>query len=411
MNKVIAMFAILFTAGFSLAYADDSEKESFASALEETLGHLHALELNLDDSKPDLATAHATHPIAELYDAMKPELQEHDKAFDAKFESALNGLADKTIGKPRNDAQKAIDEVKDLVEQARTIVVGEKLSSDSNFRLDLIKELVETAESEYEEAISDGKVKEMVEYQDGSAFVWRAQQIFYDIKADLPQDKASEIDEHMEELTSSIKKIASVTEVETHVDGVVHEIDEILGVESEEASLETYFDGIEHHLAEVKEMYAKGESDEALSHATKAYLDNYEFLEKPIAAQDKELMEDLEVMMREELRAMIKQGVSKDKVNSQIDSVLEKLEKAEELLSMDSNEAHDDDHGEEHNEKGRYAEHVTAPHKQIKSGIKAQDVQCGEYLELVLKKSTGTPACVKSETAEKLVKLGWGTRQ
>ena len=159
MNKVVALFAMLFAVGFSLAYADDSEKESFASALEETLGHLHALELNLDDSKSDLATAHATHPIAELYDTMKPELQEHDKAFDAKFESALNGLAGKTIGKPRNDAQKAIDEVKDLVEQARIIVVGEKLSSDPNFRLGLIKELVETAESEYEEAISDGKVK------------------------------------------------------------------------------------------------------------------------------------------------------------------------------------------------------------------------------------------------------------
>jgi len=401
MNKTIAaLAAILFAVGFSYAHAEESEKESFASALEETLGHLHALELNLDDSNSELARTHATHPIAELYESMKPELQEHDADFDAKFKSALTNLAGKTVGAPREEAQAAIDEMKSLVDEARMIVVGEDLSSDPHFRLALVSTLVETAGAEYAEAVEDGTITEMVEYQDGSAFVWRAQQIFDEIKGDLPEHEAEEIEEFFADLDSAIKDIAPEKNVQIYVEGIEHEAAEILGEESEEGGLHAYFEGIEHHLAEVKETFADGDSDAALAHATKAYLDNYEFLEAPIAQHDKELMEEIDIMMREELRDMIKAGASTDEINSQVDAILVKLEEAEALLPMEEHEEHEEEH-----------DGIMAPLKQIESGVAPEDVECGEYMELIFKKSTGSPACVKSETAERLVQLGWGTRQ
>ncbi|MFM7861781.1 MAG: PEFG-CTERM sorting domain-containing protein [Candidatus Nitrosotenuis sp.] len=401
MNKTIAaLAAILFAVGFSYAHAEESEKESFASALEETLGHLHALELNLDDSNSELARTHATHPIAELYESMKPELQEHDADFDAKFKSALTNLVGKTVGAPREEAQAAIDEMKSLVDEARMLVVGEDLSSDPHFRLALVSTLVETAGAEYAEAVEDGTITEMVEYQDGSAFVWRAQQIFDEIKGDLPEHEAEEIEEFFADLDSAIKDIAPEKNVQIYVEGIEHEAAEILGEESEEGGLHAYFEGIEHHLAEVKETFADGDSDAALAHATKAYLDNYEFLEAPIAQQDKELMEEIEIMMREELRDMIKAGASTDEINSQVDAILVKLEEAEALLPMEEHEEHEEEH-----------DGMMAPLKQIESGVAPEDVECGEYMELIFKKSTGSPACVKSETAERLVQLGWGTRQ
>ena len=55
------------------AFADKSADLEFAGALEETLGHFWAIELNLDERNAQLAAVHATHPIAELYDSMKPE--------------------------------------------------------------------------------------------------------------------------------------------------------------------------------------------------------------------------------------------------------------------------------------------------------------------------------------------------
>ncbi|MEC4848913.1 MAG: PEFG-CTERM sorting domain-containing protein, partial [Nitrosarchaeum sp.] len=50
----------------------DQDKLSFASSLEETLGHFWALENNLDEKNAELALVHATHPISELYESMKP---------------------------------------------------------------------------------------------------------------------------------------------------------------------------------------------------------------------------------------------------------------------------------------------------------------------------------------------------
>lgn len=49
-----------------------------------------------------------------------------------------------------------------------------------------------------------------------------------------------------------------------------------------------------------------------------------------------------------------------------------------------------------------------SPLKQFKSGVKAQDVKCQtNYFILIIKSENGSPACVKPNTAQKLVELGW----
>ncbi|MGQ0605782.1 MAG: PEFG-CTERM sorting domain-containing protein [Candidatus Nitrosotenuis sp.] len=398
-SKVIAaLAAILFAVGFSSAYADESEKLGFAGYLEETLGHFWAIEQNLDDNNAELALVHATHPVAELYDSMKPELKEANPEFDATVQQTLADLGAKTGSDvSKEDAQMAIDEAKGIIEEARALVVGEELNSDPMFRAKLMIGLLSTSIGEYEEAIKDGQIDMMAEFQDGSAFVWRSQQIFDEIKADLPEHEVEEIEELYPQIWQAYDDHVAPSDVATLVNGVIHELEEITGEESGEEGLSQYFEGIEENLAQVKETYGAGDADTALAHATRAYLDNYEFLEAPIAQQDEELMEEIEIMMREELRDMIKAGASADEVNSQVDAILEKLEEAEGLLPM-----------EEHEEE--YEEVMMAPLKQIESGVAPEEVQCNAEMELIIKSSTGSPACVKSATAERLVQLGWGTR-
>ncbi len=48
-----------------------------------------------------------------------------------------------------------------------------------------------------------------------------------------------------------------------------------------------------------------------------------------------------------------------------------------------------------------------SPLKQFKSGIPATKVTCNQGLQLILKAEDGSPACVKSDTAQKLIKRGW----
>jgi len=49
-----------------------------------------------------------------------------------------------------------------------------------------------------------------------------------------------------------------------------------------------------------------------------------------------------------------------------------------------------------------------SPAEQIKSkAVRSYEVQCKEGLELILKISDNSPACVKSQTVEKLITRGW----
>jgi predicted secreted protein with PEFG-CTERM motif len=227
----------------------------------------------------------------------------------------------------RTQAQQAIDDAKDVVAIARSTVVGDYLSNNVNTKLVLMSVLLETSIAEYGEAVSDGVIGEMAEFQDGSAFVWRSQQIFETIRPDIDSHIAEEIDEFYADLWTAYDTRKSPKEVETIANGIIHEIDETLGTESSGNDLLEYVENIRELLKQTKQEYSNGDKDLALSLATKAYLDNFEFLEAPLIELDqKDMMQEVEIMMREDLRNMIKNGEPVPKVTAHIDAILKKMD-------------------------------------------------------------------------------------
>lgn len=325
--SIMAFVIISFPLQPSFSESVDDEKLQFASAIEETLGHFSAIEKNLDQKNFDLALVHATHPISELYDIMKPDLSEHNHELDSQVRQTLIDLQKVVKEVSREDAQKAIDEARNIMEKARMEVVGEQLSNDVNFKLLLIRQLVETSEHEYEEAVTDGEIVEIVEYQDASAFVAQANQIFDTIKSNTPERPTEEIKEFFSQLSGSIKNLDTHSQVEVYVDGINHEIDEITGNSNEDNELTHYVENIRSLLSQTKTEYTNGNNDLALSLSTKAYLDNFEYLEAPLVdAGEKELMEEIETMMRIELRDLIKNNASQEEVNNLVDTILIKMD-------------------------------------------------------------------------------------
>ncbi|MFN3654278.1 MAG: hypothetical protein ACK4TO_03010, partial [Candidatus Nitrosotenuis sp.] len=222
------------------------------------------------------------------------------------------------------------------------------------------------------------------------------------------EHEVEEIDEFYADLLHAYEVRSDPTLVQTLVDGINHEINAITGEESEDEGLRVYFENIRQLLANVSEEYANGNTDAALSLATKAYLDNYEFLEAPIAMQDETLMEEIEIMMREELRDMIKAGADASEISAHINVLLEKLEQAEGIIPEEIM-GESKDHEEEHEEyENQYAD--LPPLQQVKAGIEPQRVACSSGMVLLIKSSNDSPACVKPATAERLVQLGWGIR-
>ena len=328
-TSIIMTLALIAILPFQLSFAESAydEKLSFAGSLEETLGHFWAIEQNLDDNNAELALVHATHPIAELYSSMKPELKEASPEFDAKIEKTLIDLGKRTGSDvTRQDAQTAIDEAKAIIQEARILIVGQETSQDTAFRAQLMQGLLNTSIEEYKEGVQNSQIEMMAEFQDGSAFVWKSEEIFNKIRADLPEHEAEEIEEFYEELWNAYEQKVDSSNSGVFVDGIIHEVNEILGEEGKEGELLEYVENIEELLTQVKTEYENGNSDLALSLSTKAYLDNFEYLETPLKeAGQEELVEELETMMREELREMIKNGASSSEVNSKVDTILEEM--------------------------------------------------------------------------------------
>jgi plastocyanin len=70
--------------------------------------------------------------------------------------------------------------------------------------------------------------------------------------------------------------------------------------------------------------------------ASSAYLDNFEFLEAPLDKHDKALNENTEIMLREQLRQVIKDKSPIENIQQLINKINSNLDKAEALLANES---------------------------------------------------------------------------
>jgi hypothetical protein len=79
--------------------------------------------------------------------------------------------------------------------------------------------------------------------------------------------------------------------------------------------------------------YQNKNSSGASALVEEAYLENYEFIEAPLAEENETLMEETEVMLREQLRDLVKS----DSVEADIQALLQKinsnLDQADQLLT------------------------------------------------------------------------------
>jgi hypothetical protein len=85
-------------------------------------------------------------------------------------------------------------------------------------------------------------------------------------------------------------------------------------------------------LTQLIAAYESQDYQGAESIATEAYLDNYEYIEIPLAQRDQQLMEQTEVMLREELRQMITDRVPIELIEQHVTMINSNLDRAAELL-------------------------------------------------------------------------------
>lgn len=94
-----------------------------------------------------------------------------------------------------------------------------------------------------------------------------------------------------------------------------------------------YIAKIKALLGEIKQKYAGGNCTKADSLPVEAHLDNFEHIGTPLVeSRHKDLMEEIEQLMRVQLRSMINEKVSFDQINSHIATILDRPEQTEKAL-------------------------------------------------------------------------------
>lgn len=149
-------------------------------------GHLLVGDELVKEGKWNDAMVHFMHPSEEIYGNMAGDL----KTFGvAPFAASLKALA-QTVKAKNKDAYRAAWATVDQRLSGAEAAVRAKTDNYPRLMMETMLEVLGTASGEYEAAVGNGTIKEVVEYQDSRGFVWQAEKMIEAVGADLEKKDA-----------------------------------------------------------------------------------------------------------------------------------------------------------------------------------------------------------------------------
>ncbi len=201
-------------------------------------------------------------------------------------------------------------------------------------------DLLQLVTIEYSAAVSNGEIIDQEEYDETILFLSQATDTFNQNEAELMKIAAPETEEVEADLASLktlVEGLKNPTEVSDTIVHAQYELEEILGAAGGTVKAKDgwyYIDTVKSLLDDVVAEYKEGNYEEARTLArNEAYLNNYEFIEPDIAADDPELMVKIELAIREELVKMIDERRPASEIESHVETIKTDLEIARAVVT------------------------------------------------------------------------------
>jgi plastocyanin len=332
----------------------DSKLVTFASNIEKIKGHIEQAILNKKIGNDSLAEAHTLHPIAEIFSDITIQLADTNSDLNQTLSSSLNKLFRTVRNSTAEQFATEANHTNRVLDRTINEVVPSSNRNNSTFNLSVVADLLNTAKGEYGEAIENGKLSLIVEYQDAKGFISRAESVFNQTSSRIETQmvpKVQKINTMFSDLNKAVDNKSDTTTIDALINNTIREIAQTIGLtenqllvsqgeaaatpateESKKKSLQTVAN-VRILLNQTLEVYKAQNYVEAENLATKAYLENYENIEQDIAKFDQPLEKTIEVMLREDLRHAIQQKQPVEKIAQIIGNINNNLVKAENLLS------------------------------------------------------------------------------
>jgi high-affinity iron transporter len=304
--------------------------------LERIRTQLALAEKGLDAGDSEMAFAHAFIPHAATFLTIKTWLKQVDERSATQLEALLTDLPLKI---------RAGDQPTDALKQQIVTITGvidgilvklEPHASDKGMVSQTVAFLLRDAVQSYQLS-NGGSVP--VDHENAMGLVDVAESKYHTmIASSVDGPRNAEIKSFFAELKAAIEQKAGNKSIARLATAIERDLAEDLSLSSGSGSAsehDQYFSTIRTLLGKVVDEVKTGNYNEADQHAISAYLDNYEYLEASIEKHNPDLMLDIEIEMREDLRAMIKARESPAKIEEFVNSIFVKLDESEELLKND----------------------------------------------------------------------------
>ncbi|HEU4482885.1 MAG TPA: hypothetical protein VFR65_07505, partial [Nitrososphaeraceae archaeon] len=146
----------------------------FHGYLEQMIGHLDASILNVQNNNSLLAVAHALHPIEEIVDIINNRLIQTNETLTKEFSSKLNQYVQTVRSDNPNKIITEKKELEKLINDGLDQSISLEKRTNRDYILNVTAELITIASEEYTESMRQGKIINLLEYQDGQQFFKRA---------------------------------------------------------------------------------------------------------------------------------------------------------------------------------------------------------------------------------------------
>lgn len=212
---------------FGLVWAQMPNQIEYVYNIEQMKGHLEQAIVNKEDGNNTLTQAHILHPIVEIYDFIEAPLVTVDSNLNHTLYTSLNELSQNVEKLDLSQFTEETEKSNQLLNDAIKLIVPQE---NSTLNLIVASWLFDVANIEYESGVRDGKVVEIVEYQDASGFISRAESLVEDSLPMLNQTMKSSAEEVLSLISPLKSEVRNKADIQIPISELKQKISNMTGI-------------------------------------------------------------------------------------------------------------------------------------------------------------------------------------
>ncbi len=305
--------------------------------LQRILEQMNLVQTSLTNEDNTRAFEHAYISHSIIFPSIKDKLKEIDQNSTDRLESLLIDLPIMVRSSSQmSEIGTNIIQIKDILNGINSAILNPNSSGyNPTISSTIIVLLNDT--SKFYQLSNYGNTKNpssLVDYENAIGTADISHMLYKNISKVFDDSKQKELESFFDDLKNSLLSKSDIESITVLINALQTNLAENESDTPSNDSLRPYFMNIKNLLSDI-DVAIRNDSDysSAEKYATTAYLDNFEYLEAPLEKVDPILMKNLELMMREQLRELLKNSQQSEAIVL-LNNITTNLSKAANLLNI-----------------------------------------------------------------------------